>query len=191
MDAKSVAVAPLSANHTQPATNPKGGIMKTSKFAHIIAICFCIALFSQFAQSEQPGAKAQPKGSVLNPPVSASAVGVQSVTANGKTLKNDEPYKGSCPVTMVFTFLVQATEPTTIKYHIVRSDKSHHAPETVKVPKANAIVPVPYSWELGAGTAEFKDFTGSVSLVIDSPKGIGSDQSKVGDTFYLKCKQGN
>jgi hypothetical protein len=150
-----------------------------------------MVLFGQFAQSEQHGVKTQPTGSVLNQPASANAVGVQSVTANGKTLKNDEPYRGSCPVTMVFTFLVQATKPTTIKYHIERSDKSHHAPETVNVPKANAIVPVPYSWQLGAGIPEYKDFTGSVSLVIDSPKGVGSDQSKVGDTFYLKCKQGN
>lgn len=167
--------------------------MKTSKFAHIIAICFCIALFGQFAQSEQPGAKAQPKGSVLNPPVTATVVGLQSVTANGKTLNiaKDEPYRGSCPVNLVFTFLVQASAPTTIKYDIKRSDKSPHAPEKVNVPKANAIVPVTYSWELGADTPEFKDFTGTVTLVIDSPKDISfGGRSSLGAQFVLKCKQG-
>jgi hypothetical protein len=172
--------------------------MKISKVAHIIAICFCMALFGQFAQSEQHGVKTQPTGAVKNQPVknqpvTAFAVGVESVTANGKKLNMDkgDTYKGSCPVNLVINFLVEASAPTTIKYHIVRSDQptKAQAPEKVKVPQGNINVIVPYPWSLGANIPQFQNYKGSVTLVVDSPKSEVGSTSQVGAGFDLKCDQ--
>jgi hypothetical protein len=182
---------------TTTTTRIKGEKMKISKFANVIAICFCIAIFGQFAQSEQHGAKTQPTGSVLNqpaktPPVTAFAVGVESITFNGKKLKNSDPYRGFCPVNIVINFLVQASAPTTIKYHIVRSDQptQPQAPEKVKVPKGNINVIVPYGpWSLGANIPNFQNYRGSVTLVVDSPKSEVGSTSQVGAGFNLKCDQ--
>jgi hypothetical protein len=191
MDAKSGTVTPLSVDHTQPATNPKGGIMKTSKFAHIIAICFCIALFGQFAQSEEHGTKAQPKGSVLNQSATVAIRG-NSMTGNGKVLSGgternpndfDFDYKGSCPVNLKFEWSILPTAPTEIKYKIDRSDNAQSASKTMNAPKANTSVYVMDYWKLGANTAEFKDYKMWEKLAIESP-----NKSDMKLTVTLHCK---
>jgi len=156
--------------------------MKISKFAHIIAICFCIAIFGQFAQSEQPGAKVQPKGSVLNPPAAVSVVGA-SIFVNGELLKNGD-YKGACPVNLKFKFTLLATEPTQVKYFLQRGDGSKPSPtKEVNIPKANEPVFIAEPWELGANTPQFKDFKSSMTFTTKYP-----NPAHQGIDFTVHCK---
>jgi len=109
MDAESGVIAPLSAQYTKISIRLNGEKMIIGNFARVIAICFCFAFISQFAQSQAnvPHPKAPPEA----PPATVSVVG-GSMYANGVLLKHPEnDYKGSCPVNLKFTWTLLSTEP--------------------------------------------------------------------------------
>jgi hypothetical protein len=147
--------------------------MKTSKVAHVIAICFCFALISQFthAQTIEPMRKATVR------------IGGWALTVNNKIVK-DFDYKGTCPVTLQFAWGVLATAPAEIKYHFERSDGAHAPAGQKNLPQANTSVDVNETWDLGANNdATFKDFKGWEKLVIESPNKV---EQKI--NFTMHCK---
>ncbi|MGA3159819.1 MAG: hypothetical protein ABSC77_01280 [Terracidiphilus sp.] len=166
--------------------------MKISKLAHIIAICFCILSFDQFAQSDEPGkTKTQPTQQGHTPSTLNATIRNYDVNANGNDLTHRAPYSGICPVSVNFSWILSASAPTVITYHIVRSDQTTPEPEQqVNVPKANASAIAYYTWKLGDSTAEFKDFKGSVTLVMDTPTNItAGGYSYQTIPFVLNCIQ--
>lgn len=155
--------------------------MKASKIARVIALCFCLALLGQFAQSQAnvPHPKAPPAA----PPATVSVVG-GSMYANGELLKNPiNDYKGSCPVNLKFTWTLLATEPTEVSYFTKRSDGSSSPEAKVKISKANTPVFVSEPWEMGANTPKFKDFNGAITLITKSP-----NKAELGIDFTIHCK---
>jgi hypothetical protein len=148
-------------------------MMKSSKVARTIAICFCFVLINLFAHSQTtvPMAKATVR------------VGGWALTANGKLAKNFA-YTGSCPVHLKFDWGLIATSPVEVTYRYKRSDASEpSAMMTVNLPKANTSVDVSDTWELGANTAEFKDYKGWIKLTTFSPNKV---EQKI--NFTLHCK---
>jgi hypothetical protein len=152
--------------------------MKTSKVVHIIAICFCLAVVGQFAHAQQikpiaPVTKAAP----------VVRVGGWALTANGKLAKNFE-YTGSCPVNLKFDWGLIATAPAEVTYRYKRSDASApSAMQKVNLLKVNTSVDVSDTWQLGANTAEFKDFKGWIKLTTFEPNKV---EQKI--DFTLHCK---
>jgi hypothetical protein len=110
-------------------------------------------------------------------------VGGWALTANGKIAKNFE-YTGSCPVNLRFDWGLLATAPTEVTYRYKRSDDSEpSATKKVKLAKANTSVDVSDTWDLGANTAEFKDFKGWIKLTTFEPNKV---EQKI--LFTLHCK---
>jgi len=154
--------------------------MIIGNFARVIAICFCFAFISQFAQSQAnvPHPKAPPEA----PPATVSVVG-GSMYANGVLLKHPEnDYKGSCPVNLKFTWTLLSTEPAEVSYFTQRSDDGVSAVMKVKIPTANSPVFVSEPWEMGANTPKYKDFKGSITLTTKSP-----NKADLGIYFSIHC----
>ena len=144
--------------------------MKISIVARAIALCFCLVFISQFAYA-QNAAKATVR------------VGGWALTANGKLAKDFE-YRGACPVKLQFDWGLVATAPTKVTYRYKRSDPSEpSAMKKVDLPKAYTSVDVSDTWELGANTAEFKDFKGWIKLTTFEPNKV---EQKI--LFTLHCK---
>jgi hypothetical protein len=147
--------------------------MKISKVARVIAICFCIALISQFALSQ------------AGPPMAKATVrvGGWALFANGNLAKGFE-YTGACPVNLKFDWGLIATSPVNVTYRFKRSDASEpSAMKTVNLPKGNTSVSVYDTWQLGAHTPEFKDFQGWIKLTTFEPNKV---EQKI--DFTLHCK---
>jgi hypothetical protein len=181
MGAESGVTTPLSAKYAQAAIRPDGEKMKTCKIARVIAICFYLALISQFAQSQANAP--HPKALLAAPTATVSVVG-GSMYANGVLLKHPEnSYEGSCPVNLKFTWTLLSTEPTEVSYSTQRSDDGISATKKVKIPTANSPVFVSEPWEMGANTPRFKDFKGSIALTTKSP-----NKADLGIYFTIHCK---
>ena len=155
--------------------------MKSSKVARVAGICFCLAIFSLIAKA-QPTAHTPPAGGHPKLPVTVR-VGGWALNANGKLAKNFE-YTGTCPVNLRFDWGLIATSPVEVTYRYKRSDASEpSAMNTVNLPKANTSVDVSDTWELGANTAEFKNYKGWIKLTTFSPNKV---EQKI--DFTLHCK---
>ncbi len=142
--------------------------MKVSNVICIAAMCFCLAPLAQTANAQSPV---------------TVRVGGWALTANGKIAKNFE-YTGSCPVNLRFDWGLLATAPTEVTYRYKRSDDSEpSATKKVKLAKANTSVDVSDTWDLGANTAEFKDFKGWIKLTTFEPNKV---EQKI--LFTLHCK---
>jgi len=143
--------------------------MKTNNVVRTIALCFCLALISQFALA-QNAAKATVR------------IGGWALTNNGQIVKNFV-YTGACPVQLQFAWGVLATAPTEIRYHFERSDGAQAPPGHKDLPRANTSEDVITTWDLGANKPEFRDFKGWEDLVIDSPNKVSQKID-----FTLHCK---
>jgi hypothetical protein len=167
--------------------------MKSRKVVHSIAICFCILLFNQFAQSEETGkTKNQPTQKGHTPSTVNASIGHYNVSANGQDLTHlGSSYSGICPVSVNFSWILSASAPSVITYHITRSDNAHVREQQVNVPKApNAPFIAYYTWKLGDSTAAYKDFKGSVTLTIDTPTNTtAGGHSYQTIPFVLNCIQ--
>ena len=151
--------------------------MKTIKTASVIAICFCLALIWQFAYSQQKPISPRVKSAPV------VRVGGWALTANGKLAKNFE-YRGTCPVNLKFDWGLIANASTDVTYRYKRSDDSlQSAMKMVHLPKADTTVDVSDTWDLGANTAEFKDFKGWIKLTTFEPNKF---EKKI--DFTLHCK---
>ena len=153
--------------------------MKISKFANIIAICFCILLINQFAYSQKtPKAKATVQ-------VTWWTLTAKNFSANAENLVGD--YWGTCPVVLKFDWLIVSQESNSVTYQLQRSDGS--------LPSAITKVDLKYvpndhmyeanvidMWNLGAYTPEFKDFKGWINLTTLTPN---KWEQKV--PFVLQC----
>jgi hypothetical protein len=152
--------------------------MKISKVASAIAICFCLAVVSQFVHAQQikpiaPVTKAAP----------VVRVGGWALTANGKLAKGFE-YTGACPVNLKFDWGLIATAPVEVNYRYKRSDASEpSAMQKVNLLKVNTSVDVSDTWQLGAKTPEFADFKGWIKLTTFEPNKV---EQKI--DFTLHCK---
>jgi hypothetical protein len=167
--------------------------MKISKVAHVITMCSCMALFGQFARSVEPGkTKTQPTQKGQTPSTVNASIGHYNVSANGQDLTHQgSSYSGICPVSVNFNWILSASAPTVITYHIVRSDQTTVPEQQLNIPKVPNPPPIAsYTWKLGDSTAAFKDFKGSVTLVIDTPTNItAGGESHQTIPFVLNCIQ--
>jgi len=167
--------------------------MKISKVAHVIAICFCILLFNQLAQSVEPGkTKTQPTQKGQIPSTVNASIGHYNVSANGQDLTHQgSSYSGICPVSVNFNWILSASAPTVITYHIVRSDQTTLPEQQLNMPKAPNAPPIAsYTWKLGDSTSAYRDFKGSVTLVMDTPTNItAGGESRQTIPFVLNCIQ--
>ena len=139
--------------------------MKIGKFAIMIGILFCMGAVGLTAQ--RPSVR----------------IGGSSLRANGQVAQGFQ-YTGYCPVDLKFGWGLIADERTTATYHFVRSDGGHTTTsESVPMRMPGRSVPVYYDWQLGANTPKFANFTGSVSIMIDSPNPA---QGKIGFTIHCR-----
>src|SRR5271157_4289165 len=140
--------------------------MKISRIAIVFGILICLGSFSMMAQTVR--------------------IGGDSLRANGQLAQGFQ-YTGSCPVNLKFGWGLISTGPATVNYSFVRNDGGHSSnSQSVNIPQANHSVPVYDSWQLGANTPQFANYTGWVKILIDSPNQI---EGKIGFTIHCQMAQ--
>ncbi|MGA2572028.1 MAG: hypothetical protein ABSF23_16085 [Terracidiphilus sp.] len=136
------------------------------KLAVAAVLWFCVLLVAGPARAQSP-----------------VRVGGESLRANGQLAQGFQ-YTGSCPVELQFGWGLISDRPTEIAYTFARSDGGHQSSSTFsRLPQAGRSVPVYYTWNLGANTPRFADYSGWVKLILQAPNSLEKEIH-----FTLHCQ---
>ena len=129
--------------------------MNMRKFTVAAFCCLCVFLLSELASAQGP-----------------VRVGGWSLRANGQVAQGFQ-YRGSCPVELQFGWGLISDRPTEIAYTFNRNDGGHQTVSTVtSMPQPGRSYPVYYTWNLGANTPRFANFSGWVNLILQRPNNL-------------------
>jgi len=112
----------------------------------------------------------------------AVRIGGSSFKVNGQ-LARGHRYAGACPVDLTFDWGVIGSHPETVTYTVERSDGGQGRPRSVRLPGGNRSVPVLEHWRLGGNSPQFRNFSGWVQLMIQSPEAASNRIS-----FTIHCR---
>lgn len=136
------------------------------KFTVLAIACLCISLLSEAARAQGP-----------------VRVGGWSLRANGQVAEGFQ-YSGPCPVELQFGWGLISDRPTEISYTFMRSDGGRQTVSTIAhMPQPGRSYPMYYTWRLGANNERFANFSGWVTLILQSPNNL---EKRV--PFTLHCQ---